>query len=614
MSPASDSRRVHALIDHLAGSVTELTPDLRVRWAAGQAWKLAGYEIEQVIGRQLSELPSVAKSVTEVEDFVRECFDGQVRERAYASERTGRTYWMTAVPLFDGDEVEAIMLLNQDVTDRTLAEARVTAILEAAPDGLVLLDGGGAVRFASRAFERLVSRGRDDLTGVPLATLVSTDPGQPTLPLEWPVGEHGLVTRGRAHHGDGDTPVELHLRRFPSPEGDMTIATIRDDTARRRAEHDREAAVVQAQEAAREAVQASRVKDEFVSRMSHELRTPLTAVLGFSELLSASLDGEHADQARLIHDAAQHLSTLVADVLDVSRVQTGNLSTSPEAVGLDELIDQAARLSGTTPATVTGARDVAVHADRTRTLQILVNLLTNAERYGDPPVDVEVAVDGRQTRVIVRDAGPGISTTASERVFEPFVRLSDTGPDGTGLGLTLARSLARTMGGDLELTSLAPVGARFELTLPSSFEPAPAPAPRSNRLTAASGSGQILVLEDNPRSAALVQAVLRLRPGVRTHLSASATGYRDGLGEAVPDLVLVDLHLPDGSGLDVVTDIRRDRAWGHTTVVVVTADATPATRGAARRSGADAVLTKPYRVEELLAVVDDAIARGADGA
>jgi signal transduction histidine kinase len=369
---------------------------------------------------------------------------------------------------------------------------------------------------------------------------------------------------------------------------------------------------------------------ELLSRLSHDLRSPLNAVLGFAQLLElGELTPDQTDATRQIMRAGTRLLELVNEVVDLSRIEAGHLSVSLEPVSLPEVIRDAIDLMA--PAALDNEVEVAaqglaverdaaglddpgtplVLADRQRLLQVLLILLSNAVRYNHigGHVQVHAAIEGRRLRISVIDDGIGISPEQLDKVFVPFDRLGvdKQGIDGAGLGLPIARGLVERMGGDLSVTSELGRGATF------SFDLRLAPAPstetegegdRDALVDADAVPFEVLYIEDNPASLRLVERILSRRPGVTL---IPAMQGRLGMQLAVqrrPGMVLVDLHLPDMGGLDVVRALAAEPLTKELPVVVLSADADRQQSERAVREGARAYLSKPFQIESLLALVD----------
>jgi PAS domain S-box-containing protein len=395
---------------------------------------------------------------------------------------------------------------------------------------------------------------------------------------------------------------------------------VEDITERKLADEELRRSEAKVRLARDQAVRASHAKDEFLSRMSHELRTPLNSILGFAQLLEMDpLDAEQADGVGRILVAGRHLLSLINSVLDIARIESGRMSFSLEAVNLESVVTESVSLillqAHERGLDVTWSLDgeVEVTADVQRLKQVLLNLLSNAVKYNAAGGSVEVVGSRREGsyRVEVTDHGPGIPEEKLERLFVPFDRLGAdrSGIEGTGLGLALSRELVKAMGGELGVRSEVGSGTTFFFDLPLA-EPAAGQAelaPTSEPLGAGAtrAGARVLYVEDNESNLALMQKVLARRPGI---VLETAPDGRSGLVAAArgaPDLILLDLHLPDMGGLDVLGRLDRTAPSGRRIpVVVVSADATPSQIERLRAAGADDYVTKPFRVDELLDVVD----------
>jgi signal transduction histidine kinase/CheY-like chemotaxis protein len=364
-----------------------------------------------------------------------------------------------------------------------------------------------------------------------------------------------------------------------------------------------------------EALTASQAKNAFLSSTSHELRTPLNSILGFTQLLELSdLGEEDQDSVQRILRAGRHLLALINEIIDIARIESGELSVSMEPVSVTPVIEEASQLM--TPLAAERSieiqhgwaqSDLAVHVDRQRLSQILVNLISNAVKYNRPGGQITVscqAADDGQVSVTVADTGPGLSADDLARIFTPFERLSaaQTAIEGTGIGLPLARALAEAMGGALIAASAPGHGSAFTLSLPRAPDIAPEPAAETGpvpRLALGGRTVSVLYIEDNPANVEVVARFLKGRPGSRLRSESSG---RAGLGAArdeVPDLILLDLHLEDMHGEQVLKELRADPATAAVPVVVLSAEAS---RGVIHRllaNGAAAYLTKPLDLSQL---------------
>ncbi len=386
--------------------------------------------------------------------------------------------------------------------------------------------------------------------------------------------------------------------------------------------------LVQAEHALRErelALAESRAKSRFLSRISHELRTPLNAVLGFTQLLREDDGRERSPERRRrlehIDDAGRHLLALIDDVLDLSRAESGDLHLSPRALPVQELVDSALSLVEREA----GKRGIAlrvdplpdehVWADEVRARQVLLNLLSNAIKYNRPGGQVRLSAQREQAqlRLQVSDTGRGIDPVRLQTAFEPFNRLGAErlGIEGTGIGLAIAKALVEQMQGHIEANSRPGEGSVFSFTLPVGTADAPAAAAPSPVAAAASAArhgaaapaaqgdadsprpARVLYIEDNEINALLVREILA--PHAWVSLRTAADG---GSGLALardwePDLLLLDMQLPDMDGLAVLQALRADPATGRLRCIALSANAMPEDIAKAEAAGVIDYWTKP---------------------
>jgi signal transduction histidine kinase/ActR/RegA family two-component response regulator len=409
----------------------------------------------------------------------------------------------------------------------------------------------------------------------------------------------------------------------------ILIALLVDVLTRRRAYaynlvQQRTGALQQAQAAAES---ANLAKSEFLSRMSHELRTPLNAVLGFSQLLEMDeLTPDQKESVNQITKGGRHLLNLINEVLDISHIEAGRLSMSPEAVLVSELISETADLMRPL------AQERSLHllgptsrgcekfifTDRQRVKQILLNLLSNAIKYNRQGGTVSIScaeVDGHRLRIQVIDTGPGIDPNQLPLLFVPFERLGAerTTVEGTGIGLALSHKLAEALGGTLGVDSTVGRGSTFWVEFPlvegpvDRYERLHAPASESPVLDLSPARAKVLYIEDNLSNLKLVERVLTQRPQLELIAAMQGQLGLELAREHQPVVVLLDLNLADMPGEDVLRRLRDDPDTAGIPVVIVSADALPRNAQRLVSAGAFAYITKPIDVQEILRVMDEAI-------
>jgi signal transduction histidine kinase/ActR/RegA family two-component response regulator len=409
----------------------------------------------------------------------------------------------------------------------------------------------------------------------------------------------------------------------------------------------------EAQARREEAERANRAKSEFMSRMSHELRTPLNAVLGFAQVIEMDTRDplSPGQKARLsqIQQAGWNLLAMIDDVLDIARLDTGALRLQSEAIFVGQELQTALRLFAhdvqrarlTLHAPETWPSQWCVMADAARLRQILGHLLSNAIKFNNEGGEIwldarEVSQSGlRLLRISVRDNGQGLNPEQMAQLFQPFSRVAkEHGPTvGRGVGLAISRHLAQLMGGELEATGHDGRGATFTLTLPLCTDAAAcvAKAPDTSSTTSATAPTtaaaqapaqasdtlerprRVLYVEDNQANSEVLRAALANRPAM--HLTVAATtedglaAVHDRLRGGPPDLILLDVHLPDASGLELLGLLKSNPATAAIPVIMISADALPEQIDAALAAGAACYLTKPVQLPALLAQMDELMPR-----
>ncbi len=515
-----------------------------------------------------------------------------------------------------GGEVAGVFAAARDVTAQKQAEANFRGLLEGAPDAIIVVDGEGVIRIVNQQTETLFGYSRDELLGRSIEMLVPDRVRHRhqghrmaylAAPERRPMGI-GLQLNGRRRDGS-EFPAEISLAPVQTPQGTYVTAAVRDVTF----QHQINA----------ELVRANRAKSEFLSRMSHELRTPLNAILGFGQLLEMDqLSAEQHNGAHHIVSAGKHLLGLINEILDISQVETGALRFSMEPVNVPAVTDEAIGMVRPLAdhrnihlLVDPRVADAHVLADHQRLKQVLVNLLANAVKYNREGGEVRVGtvlLETGRIRLAISDTGYGITENDLQRLFEPFQRLDTAQPpvEGTGLGLALSKQLVTAMHGQIGVTSRLGVGSTFFVELPVADPPSGMASVEAAdggdaAPPVASASTTVLYVEDNPSNVKLVEKVLARRPAVSLIVAMQGRPAIRLAVEHLPDLILLDLHLPDISGDNVLHELKSDPRTARIPVVMLSADATPGRlEQLVKSGGATGFLTKPFDVARLLDLVD----------
>ena len=531
------------------------------------------------------------------------------------------------------DQMQTELVARTEVEEaRRESEERYRFLAESASDGIVTIDQDREILFANRAAEKIFGLDGTDMVGKPFRMLIperlredhdaALKQHLETVITRTP--EHPLQIAGIAG-GRREITVEISFGEYVKNEKRVFTGVIRDVTERKQLEQ----VLKRAKE---EAERANRAKSEFLSRMSHELRTPLNAILGFAQLLELDqLDAEQTESVDQILKAGRHLLSLVDEVLDIARIEAGRMSFSLEPIDVAsvareawELVRHRAERSGITLTDGTLHEcEVRVTADQQRLKQVILNLLSNAVKYNEENGRITIRCSRGMTgpnrlRFSVTDTGRGVSRDAQKRLFQPFERLGAeaTGIEGTGIGLALSRGIVESMDGTIGVESSVGEGSTFWFELPldpnQHVEEAATEAAEPDAVVVDEPGREstILYIEDNPSNFKLVERVLTRRPDIELLTAADGTSGLQMARRELPDLILLDLHLPDIHGSEVMRRIRDYHATQDTAIVILSADATGDQVQELLDAGATAYLTKPLDVQEFLRLVDEVLEAG----
>ena len=510
-------------------------------------------------------------------------------------------------------------------------------LFEFAPLAYHEIDAAGILRRVNHTECRLLGYTADEMVGHPVWRFIAPDHQQQCRemigreisgePLPVPV-ERDFIRKDGSY-----LIVEIYDSVVHNSAGQVVgvRSVMLDVTDRRLAEQllanevtERERLTMALRRSKEEAEKANRAKSEFLSRMSHELRTPLNAILGFAQLLElGDLDSEKREGVDQILKAGQHLLGLINEVLEITRIEAGRVSLSPEAVlltaavqeTLDLIMPMAVRRKLKLRDEIPRDRRRHVLADQQRLKQVLLNLISNAIKYnceGGSVVISSEEVAGNRLRIKVRDTGPGINEANLNRLFIPFERLGaeQTGVEGTGLGLALSKRLLEMMGGSIGVENNSDRGSTFWMELPTVQDPVEEINVVMDNLSAAPPPGPltrdriVLYVEDNLSNITLIEHIMVHRPHVKLLAAMQGRLGLDLAREHRPDLILLDLHLPDISGEDVLTGLRAQPELKDIPVIVISADAT---RGRIERlmsMGVLDYLPKPLDIKRFLKLLD----------
>ncbi|MGA2082799.1 MAG: PAS domain S-box protein [Holophaga sp.] len=509
------------------------------------------------------------------------------------------------------------------------------SLFESNTDALITTDLAGIITDVNKQMEALTARTRDELIGAPFKNHF-TDPERAEAGInlvlrEKKVTDYELTASARAGK---ETVVSINATTLYDRNRNLqgVFAAARDITERKRLDEVLRDRNAELQDAKSLAEKANRAKSEFLSSMSHELRSPLNAVLGFAQLLDTESPPPTASQKASVHQilkAGWYLLELINEILDLAVVESGKLTMSVEPVALAEVMLECRALVEQQAET----RDVHlimppfepapfVLADRVRLKQVLINLLSNAIKYNRPggTVTVDWTTTLDRTRITVRDSGIGLAPEQLAQLFQPFNRLGkeNSGEQGTGIGLVMGKLLVELMGGVIGVESTAGVGSVFWFELAAAAAPLLAaaisgpPGPALGHAAQPVPSRTLLYVEDNTANLALVEQIIARRPDLRL-LSAGTGRLGIELARAHrPEVILMDINLPDINGLEVLKILREDPRTAPIPVLAISANAMLGDIQKCLEAGFFQYLTKPIKVEAFTEALDKAMAFPGD--
>jgi len=611
---------MNGLLDTLEISAVVVDRTLHVRYVSPGAQVRFGVG-ESLLGTPVGSIETGLPG-PDMADCARRALAGERCLDRAVQAPDGRWYSLCSRP---ADQGVAMALMDVDVYWRREEEHRnqeafLDAIFENLP-AMIFVKDAEHLRFVrvNRAGEAIMGFSRDELLGKTDHDFFPTDEADFFTGKDRAVLERGML------HDIPEEPIHtprglrfLHTRKVPivdpaSGEPRFLLGISQDITERKYHEE-------QLRSARMTAEQANRAKSEFLAVMSHEIRTPLNGVVGMASLLAETeLNEDQADMVATINNSSQRLLKLVGDVLDLSKIEAGELELDPEPFSLETAVQavcgmfrqRAADKGITLSLSVSGEVPARVTGDEGRLQQVLTNLVSNAVRLTHAG-SVEVRLSGHRVnghfaaRIAVQDTGPGLPPDAIGTIFEPFRQIRThkraSQPGTTGLGLAIAHRLVALMGGSIEVESNVGVGSTFAIVVQL---PTAAPRRPSMPMETVTASARVLLVDDDLISRKVGQAILK-RIGCTTYLAADGDEAIALCREEGPfDLILMDINLPGANGFEVTEAIRKlgSGRFGGAPVIAVTAQAMKGSRESALARGMDDYIAKPITLASMRKVI-----------
>ena len=523
---------------------------------------------------------------------------------------------------------------EQRVLDQRLRDQHfyTRSLIESNIDALITTDPAGIITDVNKQMEALTDCTRDELIGAPFRSCF-TDPERAEAAIKLVLSQKKLTDyelTARARDGK-ETVVSYNATTFYDRERRLqgVFAAARDVTERKRLDQVLQEKNVELESARSVAEIASLAKSDFLSSMSHELRSPLNAILGFAQLIESDSPPPTSSQKESIAQilgAGWHLLRLINEILDLAKVESGQVPLSCEPVSLSEvllecqsMIEPQAQQRGIRMTFPNFVLPYFVIADRTRVKQVLINLLSNAIKYNAKQGALEVSCAQREfgrVRVSIRDTGAGLSPEQVAQLFQAFNRLGQEagGEEGTGIGLVVAKRLVELMGGCIGADSTVGVGSLFWFELISVAEPklvfdetaiaalAVPPVSRGVQIRT------VLSVEDNPANLKLVQQIIARHSEIRLLTAMNGNSGIEIARASRPDVILMDINLPDISGFAALKILNSDPATAHIPVIAISANAMQTDIERGLKAGFFRYITKPIRVDEFMEALGLALA------
>jgi PAS domain S-box-containing protein len=535
---------------------------------------------------------------------------------------------------------EQLQLANSALV---VSEDKLAVTLNSIGDAVIATDSDGLVALMNPLAEQLTGWSRGEAVGRPIDEVLrivneeTRAPATNPVPATLTLGTiHGLANHTIVIARDGsECPIADSCAPIRDGAGSVVGAVLvfRDVTERNRLDRVLSEQNAELERARSMADEANLAKSDFLSSMSHELRSPLNAILGFAQLMASDSPAPSPAQLASIDQILQagwHLLKLIGEILDLSKIESGQVPLSLEPVPLAAVLRECRGMMGPQAqergiGLVFPERDIDwfVRADQTRITQVLVNLLTNAIKYnvegGTVEVDAVESAPGR-IRLSVRDTGRGLDALQLTQLFQAFNRLGQEagGQEGTGIGLVVAKRLVELMGGTIGVESTVGTGSVFWFELASVDGPRIQPGPTATATIAqdrarGEGAHTVLYVEDNPANLSLVEQIIARQPDIELLTATTGLSGIEIARTSLPDVVLMDINLPDISGVEALRILRSDPTTAHIPVVAVSANAMPRDIKKGIEAGFFRYVTKPIRVAEFVDTLDAALAYASSG-
>jgi len=575
--------------------------------------------------------------------------------------------------LDDHGRITHYLAVKEDISDRKQAEKdllKFSKVVEQSPNMIVIIGLDAIIEYVNPAYNTITGYKSDEVVGTYFNILKSDEDDKEYEKLKETI-QSGIAWHGEIidKKKDGEYYWQsISINPILNENNEIThyVAIMQDISGRKRVENEiydlninleqkvnertselmitneilmneiiaRKKNEEELKKSRQEAEEANRAKSDFLSRMSHELRTPLNSILGFAQLFEmGDLSVNQRKGVGHILKSGRHLLRLINEVLDIAKIESGKVTLSMELVKVKEVINEAIDLVRPLTKELQITLDYKEHpsdnlfvkADKQRLVQVLVNLMNNGIKYNKKGGSVKISsalkfseeIKSDNLRILIKDTGIGIAENNIGKLFTPFLRFGEEmlNTEGTGLGLSIAKELMTVMGGSIGVSSIIGEGSTFWIELPCSSENAMNNAhgimdSAESEVNYTNIKGTILYIEDNKSNTEfLEQIIMSHRPEIRLICNMFGKNTVQLALDEHPDVILLDLDLPDIHGSDVMKDLQANPNTKNIPVIVISADVMPEQVRRLEKAGAKNYLTKPLDVMEFLHEIDQELSK-----
>jgi len=637
-SPIVTTADAVEMLSHISNVVGIIDVDGIIRYKSPNSEKLFGWLPEDLIGRNTWENihpDDLERAKGVFEALLRsDCREANIKLRYKTKFGAYKFIHLFAKNLVDNSRISGILINYHDISELEIAETNLRAseerfkALHNASFGGIAIHDKGVILDCNKGLEDLTGYSISELTGMDGLKLIA--PCMRDFVMEKIVSGYGKPYEAVGLKKNGEEyPLRLHGKNIPYKNKTVRVVEFRDITEAKKWEFEIQEknneladALTRLQKtnselelAKEKAEESDRLKTAFLSNLSHEIRTPMNGILGFAELLKSNdLAPDHQEEyINVIEQSGERMLNLIQDLIDISHIETGQVKIKKEIVNINLLLDRLfsffspiAKKKDLKLLTIKGLPDEAseIQTDPNRLEQILSNLIGNAIKFTTAGfVKFGYDLDNGNLQFSVLDTGCGIPDHLQQIVFERFRQVDDTTSrveEGSGLGLAISKSLVELLGGELGVKSNIGVGSEFFFTLPNTHQSSsPSDVHESVPKGSPTLSGmRVLVAEDDEFSFSLLKTVLEQKQAVVIHAKNGNEAVECFQHDPNFDLILMDMKMPQLSGLDATRKIRS--SGSDIPIIAQTAYASQEDQRDSLEAGCNDLIAKPIKIDLLL--------------